>query len=224
MTYEGVPVVVYSNGGDQVFISVGLDAEGSDWSDPQLVHEPTNVDLLDAARTATGIAIVLAHRDDYAVHYFRADIAGSAAAIHQGVELMPPEPDQTRSVRVDLAGGAPYVVAARGLDHMLWYTFAQAADGTAWSPTTTLGLAGSAHEVDVITAYGTPWVVYHDGGDQTVRSGKAAGPGSVTWTNQAHVAEGVPKAEYLTMIRAGIHPAVMYVDSNEKQLMYGIYY
>jgi hypothetical protein len=137
---------------------------------------------------------------------------------------MPPEPEWTKSVCLDLAGGVPYVVALRTFSNVQYYAAAQTADGTAWSPPVTTGLTGTPNATDVITAYGTPWVVYHDGGAQTLLSGRGPAPGSSGWTNQANVADGIPKAEYVSMIRAGSHPAVMYVDSNGRKLMFGVYY
>jgi hypothetical protein len=225
MMFEDTPVVVFSNGGDEVYIRIALDPLGGAWGDAQLFYSQAFVDLLDAMVTPTGVAAILTdYLDSYSVYYFRLDISGSTAAVFPGVELLPPHANGTHTLSIDIAGGKPYALVTRGMNREFVYTSSLDENGDTWSTAASLPLPDDVAQADATTVCGVPWVVYYTSADPIIRSARAAEPGSITWLEEAHVAEAVLGPKFISVLTASDHPAVMYADDIEKDLMFGIYY
>jgi hypothetical protein len=225
MAVDGRPAVAYANGALQFKLRIAGDETGQTWLSAVTIYSSADLSTADAAVLPGGIGAVCVDDGTGEVIYKYLEVNGGAAVVAGTTELFPASGTNTYSLFLGISGGLPMLTCGRG-SGVLNSCFALDETGTSWTAPAPADLTGQVGVNGSVVAYGVPWICYYDFTSEhdEVNSGRAVEPQSVQWVNEGVLQSDIPNIVLMSMTRAGVHPAVCYVDFDTQRLIYGVHY
>lgn len=223
LEYEGNPAAIYSNGATQFHVSVASDPAGTSWH-REFIYSSANLDRFDAQPLPGGIGVALDDDDTGALVYKFVTINGFDIAISDDALVYPPNTGQNYFIDLGISGDTPYLVTLRSGSNRLHYSFAHDETGQSWTAPALIGAPDKIGGRAGVAANGLPWICYQDGDTGYLHSYHAVEPRSNQWINETDVADTAQTIGWLRMSRAGIHPAVTWIDDVAKLVYYAVFY